>query len=351
MSGVKSCYPIRPISGGAVLLDASTSAAGSCFGDLGFNPATAASGQSVLSGVLAGFVFGGIVVVLSTREGRRGEHAACALKLLFSAFVGLAVVAYLFADTAASASCLQTSAQETLSGGILGAFAIVMIVALTWLLVAYSLHAGGVLKFLRRLIWFASAFVVLLLCTSSYDYLVAALPSGPPQWVFILIYVAGAVSLLAAVRPYSWTRGFALVVSRLVRQNESVSPVPEPVTGRERAVSLCTTAAIGYLSVAAISDALALSVSDWWNHSRPGISYIVAWASLLLPLAVLVTALRALAPDANSGMADEKERPNAQQAAALEFNQQSVGHNEPAAAAGADQNLLQTPRKQASPPR
>jgi hypothetical protein len=249
--------------------------------------------------VLAGFVFGGIVVVLSTSVDKRSPYAASALKLLFSAFIGLAVVAYLFADTAASASCLQTSAQETLSGGILGTFAIVMVVALTWLLVVYSLDAG-VLKFLRGLIWFASAFVVLLLCTSSYDYLVAALPDGPPLWVLIIMGVCGAVSLLTAVSTHSWSRALAWGAPRLVSSWKYLSPGIETATLREQAVGRCATAAIGYLAIAALADAVALSVSDWWNQSRPVTSYIVAWASLVFPLTVLVLTLRAVAPDSDS---------------------------------------------------
>jgi len=156
-----------------------------------------------------------------------------------------------------------------------------------------------VLKFLRGVIWFASAFVVLLLCTSSYDYLVAALPDGPPQSVFILTYVVGAVSLLAAVPVHSWIHAIALVAPRLVRPCPDHHLWAESATRGDRAVNWCVRIAIAYLAVAALSDAIALSVSDWWNHARPDISYIVAWGSLALPLAVLVMALRALAPDSD----------------------------------------------------
>jgi hypothetical protein len=266
------------------------------------------------------------------------------LKLLFCAFIGLAVVAYLFAETAASDSCLQTSAQETLSGGILGSFAIVMLVALTWLLAAFSLQAHGVLKFLRGLIWFASAFVVFLLCTSSYDYLVAALPGGPPELMLILTYVVGVISLLAAVPAYMWTRVFAWVASHLVRPGDGPRLETESVTFRDGAVDLCAKITIGYLAVAGLSDAVALSASDWWNHPRPTISYIVAWASLLLPLVVLVMALRALAPDSDSGGAvDKNQKIDIQQAIAQKGDKHAAGLNKSTATVNAKETLLQPP--------
>jgi hypothetical protein len=165
--------------GDSVLTGIQQASIGACPHLGGWDATTAASGQSVLSGVLAGFVFGGIVVVLSTREGRRGRETARALKLLFSAFFGLVVTAYLFADQAADTNCVRAFAEENLAGALLGTFALVLIVSLTWLVVAYRLHAEGTLGFFRSLIYFASAFVVLLLCTSSYS----AAPRAAPLYL------------------------------------------------------------------------------------------------------------------------------------------------------------------------
>ena len=79
-------------------------------------------------------------------------------------------MAYLFADQAADSLCVRVNAKETLNGGILGTFTIIMIVSLTWLVVAYKMRTHDTLGFLRGLIYFASGLVVLLLCPSSYTY-------------------------------------------------------------------------------------------------------------------------------------------------------------------------------------
>lgn len=260
----------------------------------GWDATTAASGQSVLSGVLAGFVFGGIVVVLSTREGRHGRETARALKLLFSAFFGLVVTAYLFADQAADTDCLRAFAEENLAGALLGVFALVLIVSLTWLVVAYRLHAEGALAFFRSLIYFAAAFVVLLLCTSSYSYLQYVLPHKPPSFTFPAMYGIGVLGFAFAIPPGSWTAAARRVVGKRTAQ----LPRPSAVTARSKAVELCARSALGFLAVAAIADAVVLATpDDWWSRPRPVLHYANAWGSLALSLVILVLALRAIAPD------------------------------------------------------
>lgn len=279
-----------------MLAVASAIAPGSCVGNVEWSATTAASGQSVLSGVLAGFVFGGIVVVLSVRPARRREEAAKALKLLFCAFFGLTVAAYLLAAQAADTECLRAGSEEVISGGLLGTFAIVMIVSLTWLIVAYDVHAHGVLRFLRRLIYFASAFVVLLLCTSSYSYLQREVPNGPSNLAGILIYAVGALVYLIAAGAVAATRLRVLPVRSSVNRQSDPSAATRP--SRHGAVDRCAWVALAYLAVAAIGDAFVLSLSDaaWAAPQLPAV-YALAWSSLVLPLVVVVVALGALAPE------------------------------------------------------
>jgi hypothetical protein len=273
---------------------------GACPTVLDWNATNAATGQYVLSGVLAGFVFGGIVAVLSTKESRNPPEAARALKLLFSSFFGLAVTAYLFADQSADNNCLRAQSEEVIVGGLLGTFAIIMIVALTWLIVAYGLHADGVLRFLRGLIYVASGFVVGLLCTSSYTYLDAVLPHGTSNAVLISMYVIGALIWLAAVLAKSGAarRLTTWAIRRPGRANYSPGSTTGNRTTRGSAVDGCAWAALGYLAVASFADSFVLASSEslWRSPRLPGI-YAVAWSSLLIPLVVLVLALRALAPD------------------------------------------------------
>jgi hypothetical protein len=273
-----------------MILAAPSSAPGACVGALDWSAPVAAPSQSTLSGVLAGFVFGGIVVLLSVRVPSRGAQAAEALKLLFSAFFGLAVVAYLLADQAADTDCLRAISEETLAGGILGTFAVVMIVSLTWLVVSYELHDHGVLRFLHHLIYFACFFVTLLLCTSSYSYLQAQVRGGPVGWMVLLIYLAGGLLYLIALPAGS--RAAALLPLRLSRPTWI-----HIVRAHGSAVDRCVWAALGYLAVAAAADSYVLGVAaSEWSHPVIPVAYLVGWGSLILPMGVLILAVHALAP-------------------------------------------------------
>src|SRR5262249_60734682 len=108
-----------------------------------------------------GFVFSGIVVILSTREKRQFE-AAQALKLLLATFLGFAVTSYLLANDAGEQTCARADSLLVVAGAPLGTFSILMLAALTWLVAAYRDELEDVLKLLRVLIYVASAFVVLL---------------------------------------------------------------------------------------------------------------------------------------------------------------------------------------------
>jgi ppGpp synthetase/RelA/SpoT-type nucleotidyltranferase len=246
-------------------------------------------------------VFGGIVVLLSVRAAAHRKEAAQALKLLFCAFFGLVVVAYLFADQAADKNCLRADSEETLSGGILGTFAIIMIVALTWLVAAYGLQAHGVLRFLRHLIYFAAAFVALLLSTSSNSYLQSEVPHGPRAWVAVLIYLTGGLGWLISLPVGS--RAAVLLTAKAARRSGSFRRMAALVAERSfrvkhDPVDRCVWVTLGYLAGAAIADALVLSVPDSdWTQPRVGVAYPLAWLSLVISLCVLFLAIRALAPE------------------------------------------------------
>lgn len=272
----------------------------SCFGSSTWSATTAGSGQSVLSGVLAGFVFAGIVAVLGVHAKDPGREAARALKLLFCAFIGLAVASYLLADQAADINCLRSSSEEILAGGILGTFAIIMIVSLSWLIAAYDMHKHGVLRFLRHLLYVASAFVVLLLCTSSYSFLQADVHGGPPLVVVVWIYVAGGLFYgLGHPLTMRAARRF-LAKAKLVRKSigDSQRQAADAHRTQRDIVDLCAWVALSYLALAAIGDAFVLSTNDGaWEPPSAGLMYAMAWSSLVVPIAVLILATHALAPE------------------------------------------------------
>lgn len=279
----------------AVFLAASALPAGFCFGSQTWSATTAGSGQSVLSGVLAGFTFAGVVLVLSVRAPSGGFAAANAAKLLFSAFLGLAVAAYLLADQAADTYCRRASAEEVVAGGILGTFAIIMIVSLTWLTIAYGMQDHGVLRFLRHLDYVATAFVVLLLCTSSFSFLAADLAAAPSPSAVTSLYLAGGLCCTLG-HPVS-SRILAAALARVIPRRNPPGRNSGSRQPRFSAVDVCAWVALGYLTAAAISDAVVVSMTDnAWSRPSALIVYVLAWASLVLPLGVLILSWHSLPP-------------------------------------------------------
>lgn len=284
-----------------MLTDASALPAGACAGSSGWSVAAAAASQSTLTGVLAGFVFGGMVVVLSVRAARHGDEVASALKLQFAAFVGLTVAAFLLADEGGDQVCLRATSEKEFTDGLFTTFTIVAIVSLTWTIVAYERHTHGVLRLLRGVAYVATALVVLLKSTSSYSYLQVELPHGPPATVSVLIFLTGVLLYLAAMAARPRTDRSPAVT--ITRQAGPAGHGPPNAAGRARArqrtrVDRCAWLALGYLAVAAVGDAVVQSFSDTaWNRPDAPAAYTVAWASLLLPVGVLIAALGALAPE------------------------------------------------------
>lgn len=251
-----------------------------------WNPIAAASAQSSIAAVLAGFVFAGIVVVLSVRAHSLKRESALALKLLFTAFFGLAVTAYLLADLAGEQTCPRAETTEALAGSALGAFAVITITALTWLVVAYQRHDDGVLKFLHGLVYVSCAFVILLICTNATSYLSADLPSSTVA-SGLPIYLFSGLSIL----------GGAVWIWRRHRSHTKEMHLHEASTTGNTAVNFCAWSALTYLAVTSVATGVEASLPPrmWYPSPEPWAIYLAAWASVALPLAVLGLAINALA--------------------------------------------------------
>jgi len=251
-----------------------------------WSPIAAAASQSAIAAVLAGLVFSGVVVVLSVTTYTR--ESAQALKLPFTAFFGLAVTSYLFAEMAGEQTCRRADTTEALAGGALGAFAVIMITSLTWLVVAYERHDNHVLEFLHALVYVACIFVVLLLSTNSVNYLSIELP-GPHLVVDTLLYVAGGLSV-AGGAIWIWRRPRRRFDPKTKKANH-VS------TTTDNAVNWCAWAALAYLALTALATGVATGLHRqmWYPSPAPWAVYLAAASSLVLPLAVLALAIGGLA--------------------------------------------------------
>jgi hypothetical protein len=255
----------------------------------GWSPIAAASSQSAIAAVLAGFVFAGIIVVLTVATDSLRREAAQALKLLFTAFFGLAVTSYLFAEMAGDQICPRAQTTEVLVVGALGTFAIVMITSLTWLVVAFKRHEHDVLAFLHSLMYVSCVFIVFLLSTHSTSYLGVELPN-PQSIADILLYIASGLFLVAG----------AFWIWKVPKERSESSDAS--ITSDE-AVNWCAWAALIYLALTSLATGVVeSSPPQMWNpYPAAWPVYLAAASSLVLPLAVLTLAIRALArtaPDA-----------------------------------------------------
>jgi hypothetical protein len=254
---------------------------------LDWSPIAAAPSQSAIAAVLAGFVFAGIVVVLSVRAHSR-PHAAQALKLLFTAFFGLAVTAYLLAELAGEQTCQRAGTTEVLAGAGLGTFSVITVTALTWLVVAYDWHEN-VLGFLHVLVFVSCGFVVLLLCTNAINYIGAELPGSSHVIADALAAGVAAFSIFGAAI-WIWKRPQAEGTS--VGKRSCEVSITE-----EKAVSWCAWAALGYLAVSSVATGVTTGLPGRMWRPTPAVwaTYTAAGAALVLPLIVLALAINAFA--------------------------------------------------------
>jgi hypothetical protein len=229
--------------------------------NLDWNPIAAAASQSAIAAVLAGFVFAGIIVVLSVRAHSVQRESALALKLLLTAFFGLAVTAYFLADLAGEQTCARAETTEALAGGSLGTFSVITIAALTWLVVAYKRHEQ-VLGFLHALVYVASSFVTLLLCTSATSYINADLPHASQTLADVLIYTAGGLFLTGGALWLWW-------YSRTRRGQKPHNP-QHIATTSDTVVNYCVGTALAYLAVSSVATGVSASLPPrmWYCGCR-----------------------------------------------------------------------------------
>lgn len=154
--------------------------------------------MSAFCGIMSGFVFAGLVTAIGQKNPSSGDgHASRGLKLLLSCFIGLATASYLYALTSGELWCTRAITEQLFAGAILAADALVVIVALAWLLPAYDLNENGEGRFFRGLIQFAAQFSMLMLIVSTDGFNNSMLEREVAGWVTTLVYVTGAVLMLA----------------------------------------------------------------------------------------------------------------------------------------------------------
>lgn len=250
-----------------------------------WSPAASAESAAQLAAVLAGFVFAGLVLLLS--DSRSGSMRVPTIGHFFGAFIVLALSSYLFGlitgDTQ-DAGCKRVWTAMVIASGLFGLGAFAIISGITWLLAAYlvtnakEVEADGSSRALRRLsqiisisVYGVIAVVAALMAATVYSYFFTWY-THPPTWIGIAA-AAYAPALLLIV-----------FLARMMRSPHRDTPdrlVDAMFLGNLIAVSY---ALIGSLYVGVV---VSMRVSDW---QRPSAAWLVVTAllALLVPAPSLV---------------------------------------------------------------
>jgi hypothetical protein len=261
-------------------------------GTADWNPIASASAMSAFCGIMAGFVFAGIVVVIGEKNSPGGDgHASRGLRLLLPCFFGLAAASYLYALASGEMVCTRATTEQLFSGAILAGDAVVVIAGLAWLLPAYERNSHGEVQFFRGLIQFAAQFSTLMLIVSSEGFNNSVLRHRASSWSDAAVWVSGAAVMLAVFLcwwkplPTAPPQPFALNYWR-----------DEVLLNHRVSVSAWTALALGGLLAVASGVAVGISY-DAWESMPPWLVYSLSEAALLIPGAIIVTAMRALPKD------------------------------------------------------
>lgn len=270
-------------------------------GGIDWSSIASAESMSAFCGIMAGFVFAGLVTVIGQKNPPGGDaHASRGLKLLLPCFIGLAMASYLYALTSGELVCARAITEQLFSGAILATDAVVVIVGLAWLLPAYGRNKHGEVRFFRGLILFAAQFSVLMLTVSSDGFKNSVLHGQTADWATALIWASGAVSF--AVVYLAWR-------APLPPTPPAPNTFPSGVTAQgwdehcqdhffNHRVATAAKASVAVGGILAVAGGCAVGLTyTHWTSMQPWLVYPLAEAALVLPAAVTATAVWAVPRD------------------------------------------------------
>ncbi|MFK0287984.1 hypothetical protein ACIQVL_47010 [Streptomyces sp. NPDC090499] len=261
-------------------------------GGIDWSSIGSASAMSAFCGIMAGFVFAGIVVVIGERNPTQGDgHASRALRLMLPCFVGLATASYLYALTSGELVCTRGITEQLFSGAILAGDAVVVIVALAWLLPAYGRNTHGTVGFFRGLIQFAAQFSTLMVTVSASGFTNSILRHNAAGWADALIWGSGALACTAVF--YFWRKPLPTAPSTLPTGQTATQWRDEVLLNRRVHIASWTTLYIG--GILAVASGIAVGIPyTHWAALPAWLVYTLGEASLLLPGSIIVAAVWAV---------------------------------------------------------
>ncbi|MEU0437895.1 hypothetical protein ABZ153_41215 [Streptomyces sp. NPDC006290] len=261
-------------------------------GGIDWSAIGSAGSMSAFCGIMAGFVLSGIVVVIGERNPLGGDgHASRGLRLLLPCFVGLATASYLYALTSGELVCSRAITEQLFSGAILAGDAVVVIVALAWLLPAYGRNTHDTVSFFRGLIQFAAQFSTLMLVVSASGFTNSILRHRAAGWADALVWISWV--LVAGAVFYFWWKPLPAAPSARPTGQTPEQWRDEDLLNRRVRIASWTTLYVG--GALAVASGVAVGIPyGHWTALSPVLVYSLGEASLLLPGSIIVTVVWAV---------------------------------------------------------
>ncbi|WP_250038215.1 hypothetical protein [Paractinoplanes maris] len=270
-----------------------------------WSPVASAESNTQLAAVLAGFVFAGLVMLLSER--RPGPTRVRTIGLFCAAFIVLGLASYLFGLVTGDtdpAACKRAWTETVVASGLLGLGAVAMVSGIAWLLAAYLVATpeggdGGTSglaldrlgQVVAVILYGVIAVVATLMAVTVYGYVRAwyATPSG---WITGSLIAYTPVLLVVLI---TWRR------LRPPRDGESERSIDAMFVG--------TLTAVGYAVVGSVFTGVVASTHiSYWEKPSAGWLVVTALLALLVPAPTLVSLAYAV-PSLTRG--SQRDRPPA----------------------------------------
>lgn len=261
-----------------------------------WSPIVSAGPESTFAGILAGFVFLGMISIwtvehpTSRQAGEWPKRRSYALQFFSVAFIVLALDSYITAITSGEADCNRASVEEAFSGGSLGIGAAAMLAGLAWQLVTLSERVRELKVILRWMLGGLGLLIVFMLALSAVGVGEQLLNGRSHDFVDSVPWIAGAVLLIAVV----------FAVRRGLRSD------PEKL-GRAVLAGSLAALADGILSTLFGGIGGIVSIGYWATAPTPMVDIIVVLMIVMPGIALVATAAPAMA----AVRTDAAEKPSA----------------------------------------
>lgn len=263
----------------------------------GWNAIASSSMDSQIAGVLAGFIFTGILLLL----GQGGLKNRQTLGLFCPAFIALAFDSHMFSVVSGKTSdpyCVRVWSGEMGAAGMLAVGAMAIVTGLSWLLASHfetatepgaqkshTLPKGINLDRLVTLMAYGvGVTVTLFLASTTYDYVAISFPQKQPRTLTWMV-------LLSPVFVFAACGGIAKISTWRARRKDAP---------RAMSTKSLTVAAYGLGAYAVASPVFNGIIGElgtgWWKPTSSLVVYSSIGMGLFAPALLLIALVLAVAP-------------------------------------------------------